>query len=444
MQTKIAFVTPLFIALAIVTTATPLFAAGNAKVLHRFHTGTYGLGKDGFQPYASLISDAAGNLYGTTAYGGHSQCDYNTGCGTVFELAPSGNGQWTETILHDFTYEGGYYPLGSLVFDAAGNLYGTTSGGGNSDFGTVFELTSVANSTWTYGILYNFTNKSDGGYPYSGLIFDAAGNLYGTTAAGGDYGWGTVFQLAPGANGKWTEKVLHSFQKNDKDGNTPADSLAIDAAGNLYGMTCCGGAHGSDCDVYGCGVVFEIVPGANGEWIEKLLHTFNKTDGWNPAAPLILDAAGNLYGTTQWGGAFGTGCTQVGCGTVFELSPEPDGRWKEKVLHSFDGRNGSSPNGALIFDGAGHLYGTTESGGANHSDCGSYNCGVVFELKQNAHGRWTERVLQGFNGKDGANPSAGLILDSAGNLYGTTPYGGAQIGGCHSFGGCGTVFEVTP
>jgi hypothetical protein len=114
------------------------------------------------------------------------------------------------------------------------------------------------------------------------------------------------------------------------------------------------------------------------------------------------------------------------------------------VLHSFDGRNGSSPNGALIFDGAGHLYGTTESGGANHSDCGSYNCGVVFELKQNAHGRWTERVLQGFNGKDGANPSAGLILDSAGNLYGTTPYGGAQIGGCHSFGGCGTVFEVTP
>lgn len=438
------FLVTLVIIVGSLIAVTPLFAADKGQVLHKFRTGVYGVGRDGFLPYANLILDGGGNLYGTTAYGGHHQCAYNSGCGTIFQLTPGGNGQWTETVLHDFSYGTGYYPFDGLIFDAAGNLYGTTQGGGTYDAGTVFRLAPMAKGAWTYTVLYSFTGGNDGAYPSSSLIFDSAGNLYGTAGNGGAYGVGTVFQLAKGTNGKWTETVLHTFQHDGKDGIYPGTNLTLDAAGNLYGTTCCGGNQGSSCSPndFGCGIVFELIPGSKGIWKERVLHNFNYKDGANSNAGLIFDGAGNLYGTTQWGGAFGPGCTLVGCGTVFELSPAGNGNWREKVLHRFNSKDGSSPNGSLLFDAAQNLYGTTFYGGANHPKC-AYNCGIVFELTQNAKGEWTEKILHGFDRKDGAYPASSLVFDPLGNLYGTTQGGGAYVGRCDGEG-CGTVFEITP
>lgn len=424
--------------------ATPLLAADKEKVLHKFHTGVYGVGKDGFYPYSNLVLDGKGNLYGTTSYGGRYQCAYDSGCGVIFQLTPSGNGQWTETVLHDFG-NGGYYPFGGLIIDAAGSLYGTTSAGGEGDYdsGAVFQLAPGSNGKWTYTVLYSFTGGNDGGYPSSSLIFDSAGNLYGTAAGGGTGSVGAVFELVKGADGKWTETVLHSFQNDGKDGTYPDANLTRDAGGNLYGVTCCGGSKGLSCSPngFGCGIVFELTRSAKGTWREKILHNFNYKDGANSDAGLIFDGAGNLYGTTQWGGAFGPGCTLVGCGTVFELSPAGSGKWREKILHRFDLKDGFAPNGSLIFDAAQNLYGTTTNGGANDPDC-TYNCGIVFELTRNAKGGWTEKILHGFDDKDGAYPLAGLIFDQGGNLYGTTQGGGAEVGICGD--GCGLVFEITP
>jgi len=195
--------------------------------------------------------------------------------------------------------------FGALIFDGAGNLYGTTVYGGTDNIGTVFQLTPGSNGKWTEKVLHSFNGK-DGGIPYAGLVFDAAGNLYGTTFGN------TVFQLAPRANGKWTEKVLHIF--NGKRGAGPgAGSLIFDAAGNLYGTTEVGGAYTRICG-NGCGTAFELSPGANGTWNEKILYRFNRTNGYYPIAGVIMDAAGNLYGTTSSGGAHGQG-------TVFEITP---------------------------------------------------------------------------------------------------------------------------
>jgi uncharacterized repeat protein (TIGR03803 family) len=305
------------------------------KVLHSFQKNGY----DGTAPYARLIFDAAGNLYGTTSAGGAGQCQDSygnvVGCGTVFQLAPGADGQWVETVLHRFRNNGkdGTGPAAGLIFDAAGNLYGTTNYGGasgtgcDSSFGcgAVFELTPAANGTWTEKVLHNFQNNGkDGTLPVAGLVFDAAGNLYGTTSAGGpgqceDYygfviGCGTVFQMTPGTKGKWMEKVLHHFNYDGKDGNSPQAGVTFDATGNLYGTTLGGGADGY-------GSVFRLAPGTNGKWTEEVLHSFNINgkDGFDPWAGVIFDAAGNLYGTTIYGGASG-GCGTA-CGTVFEITP---------------------------------------------------------------------------------------------------------------------------
>jgi uncharacterized repeat protein (TIGR03803 family) len=266
-------------------------------------------------------------LYGTTYYGGASGTGCGgSGCGTVFQLAPGTNGKWTEKVLHSFKANGkdGYNPDASLIFDAAGNLYGTTNAGGASDYGTVFELVPGRNGTWTETVLYSFGQGKDGTGPTAGLIFDTAGNLYGTTSAGGtgqcqDYngniiGCGTVFQLTPGTNGKWKEKVLHNFNYNGTDGNVPQAGLTFDLTGNLYGTTQFGGANGY-------GSVFQLTPGPNGRWRAKVLHSFNANgkDGYNPYASLIFDVAGNLYGTTVYGG--GSGGCGTACGTVFEIMP---------------------------------------------------------------------------------------------------------------------------
>jgi len=423
-------------------TASPASAASSEKVLYSFCSGG-GNCADGGGPDSGVIIDSAGNLYGTNLGGTGQYCvSYGVQCGTVFELIPS-NGKWTEKVLYSFcsatNCADGDTPNAGLIFDKAGNLYGSTVGGGANGSGTAFELIHN-NDKWTEKVLYNFgaTGSTDALNPYTGLVFDKNGNLYGTTGGGGtgqgcQQGCGTVYELIHG-KGKWTEKVLHNFNGADGGGYNPLSVLILDKAGNLYGTTEYVGP-GQTCSV-SCGTVFELIH-RNGQWTEKVLHTFNNNgkDGIAPRAGVIFDNAGNLYGTTNYGG---TGCGGSGCGTVFQLSPGKNGKWTEKVLHSFDhnGKDGDFPLASLIFDEAGNIYGTTDSGGA-YSDYG-----IVFELVPNA-GKWTERVLHSFNlnGQDGADPFAsGVVRDKAGNLYGTTGYGGAY---CNPEG-CGTVFEVTP
>jgi len=390
----------------------------NEKVLHSFNNN----GTDGYEPYffGSLIFDAAGNLYGTTYAGGIY------GYGTAFELSPAGGGSWTETVLYNFGNGtgDGRNPRAGLIFDAAGNLYGTTTTGGTSGDGTVFELTPTGGGGWTERVLYSFGNTPDGAIPVVGLIFDATGNLYGATTEGGTHGDGTVFELTPTGGGGWTERVLYSFG-NTPDGAYANAVLIFDAAGNLYGTTELGGANGP------YGTVFELTPTGGGGWTEKVLHSFaNGTDGTRPLASVIFDAAGNLYGTTSEGGTNRDG-------TVFELMPAGGGSWTETLLHSFNnnGTDGFLPNAGLIFDAAGNLYSTTYYGGAG-GGCQPNGCGTVFELTPSAGGGWTETVLHSFNSTDGAIPVAGLIFDATGNLYGTTTEGGTL--------NAGTVFELTP
>ncbi len=305
-------------------------------------------------------------------------------------------------------------------------------------------------------VLYSFKDDgADGAEPYASLIPDHAGNLYGTTDAGGTYGYGTVFELTPGANGTWTEAVLYSFCAvgGCADGASPLASLILDGAGNLYGTTYSGGANGG-------GGVFQLAPEAGGTWMETTLYSFcaasGCTDGTNPQANLIFDAVGNLYSTTSAGG---TGpCKNqngkiIGCGTVFELIPSGNGIWAETVLYSFTGHSndGAEPLAGVIFDPAGNLYGTTSSGGASHrAACvRGYACGTVFQLEPGENGKWTEKVLYSFCSAtgcaDGRDPVAGLTFDAAGNLYGTTNAGGGyEYEPCLSRVGCGAAFELTP
>jgi uncharacterized repeat protein (TIGR03803 family) len=418
------------LAFAALPSVAPLFGADKESVLHNF-----GKGHDGNAPEGGLIFDAAGNLYGTTLQGGAFDCAYDTGCGTVFELTPQGDGTWQESILHyfDFSYKDGFNPNAALIFDSQGNLYGTTTGenSDNSEGGSVFELSPQKGGRWKFKLLYAF--GSDGGEPWGGsLIFDPAGNLYGTTSVGGDAGNGTVFELTPRSNGQWKEKVLHSFKGTD--GEFPNGGLVFDTAGNLYGTTCCGGDFPPTCGGYGCGTVFELTPEANGSWKEHVLHRFNGTDGFGPGGSVTIDAGGNLYGTTEGGG-------NHDYGIVFELSPGRNGKWKETILHRFNGSDGSSPSSNLIFDAAGNLYGTTLFGGLNI--CTPHGCGTAFELMPSTGGKWTEKVLVKFQGMKGQFPSAPLIFDNAGNLYGETDEGG-PLSGTACFEGCGVVFQIIP
>ncbi len=379
-------------------------AASKYKVLHRFHGAN-----DGSGPFAGLILDAAGNLYGTTEYGGAS------GYGTVFKLTPNADGSWTESVLYSFN--GGSdaaIPCAGLILDAAGNLYGTTSTGGASNHGTVFQLTPNTDGSWSQSLLHSF-NSSDGAYPFAGLVFDAAGNLYGTTEYGGASGLGTVFKLRPNADGSWTESVLYSFIGNN-DGYFPSAGLVFDAAGNLYGTTEYGGASGA-------GTVFKLAPNADGSWTESLLHRFHGSDGYFSYGGLIFDRAGNLYGTTAGGGASDNGM-------VFKLTPNADGSWTESVLRRFGGTRAAKPYASLIFDGVGNLYGTATHGG-------SANCGAAFKLSPNLDGSWGYSLIHVFQGKPAQNPYGGLVLGGAGTLYGTTMY-------CSSSGCAGVVYQVTP
>jgi uncharacterized repeat protein (TIGR03803 family) len=256
-------------------------------------------------------------------------------------------------------------------------------------------------------------------------VLDSAGNLYGTTVEGGRYNSGTVFELSPAAGGVWTEKILHHFNSNTEDGYEPFGGVTLDAAGNIYGTTNIGGA-------YNAGTVYEIIRKAG---IEKVLHSFNNFgEGHYPDAGVTLDAAGNIYGTTSVGGETqhcGVQRCPATAGTVFELMPNKSGSWSLKLLHTFIGndKDGNVPQAGLVFDSAGNLYGTTSAGGPN-------DYGTVFELAPSAGGSWTETVLYSWgNTPSDDAPRAGVILDSAGNLYGTTP--GDSLGN-------GAVFEITP
>jgi len=383
-------------------------------------------GSDGGQPYAGLISDSSGNLYGTTETGGAYKS------GTVFELTPNSRGGWTETVLYSFcaatSCSDGADPRGGLVRDAAGNLFGTTFEGRGSNCGqdyygcgVVFEL-SPNDGSWTETVLYSFSAGRDGANPYGGLVFDSAGNLYGTTSYGGDKNClcGTVFELSPGSSA-WTQTVIHTFRPNSGDGAYPYAGLAVDAANNLYGTTNTGG-------VYGRGSVFKLTPKADKHWSFTLLHSFFDSrggrEGFEPQGPVLLDSKGSIYGTTEDGG------TQY-YGTVFKLTPLKGGKWKEAVLHTFDDSDGAYPSSSVILDQAGTLYGTTQAGGVK-------GVGTVFKLAPSKKG-WAETVLYSFctvtGCSDGDTPRSGLIADQAGNLYGTASGGG---------NGYGVVFEVVP
>lgn len=314
----------------------------------------------------------------------------------------------TYRVIHSFNNNvGGNEPVAGLIEDANGNFYGTTASAGDMEDGTVFVLASGSRKP---KFLHTFTGDPDGGEPYAGVIMDQAGSLYGTTVAGGDNvnSKGTVYKIDP----KKKETLLHSFDR-ESDGAFPYAGVVMDGAGNLYGTTSIGGTSSK-------GIAYKL----ESDGTEKVLHTFTGgSDGGEPFAGLILDRKGNLYGTTFYGGANNDG-------VVFELAPGG----KEKVLYSFKGgTDGANPYaGNLITDKAGNFYGMTYAGGANGD-------GTVYELKRDG----TETVLHSFaGGSDGAEPFAGLIMDGAGNLYGTTQYGGMVCNGMGS--GCGTVFELAP
>ena len=359
---------------------------------------TFTGGSDGAYPQAGLVFDSKGNLYGTTSNGGimtGSICAMLGGCGVVFELTPPthGGGSWTETVLYSFTGgNDGSVPYCNLIFDSQGNLYGTTAGGGSGFGGTAFELTSPTggSGSWSESTLYSFTDDTDGGTPLAGLVFDSNGNLYGTTNGGGS-GHGVVFELTPpaGGSGPWTETPIYTFT-GKTDGGYPYAGVTFDSQGNLYGTTAIGGTkNGSTCKATnGCGVVFQLSPtGDNGPWTETVIFTFTaSTDGGYPYAGVILDASGNVFGTTvQGGNTIADSCSgSDGCGVVFQLTP-PIGRalWSESVLYAFNGGDdGGFPYAAPTFDANGNIFGTTSYGGnvsaSNCTDVGG--CGLVFEL----------------------------------------------------------------
>ncbi len=372
-------------------------------------------GTNGLSPTGGLVFDAAGNLYGTTDDGGAN------GYGMVFELTPKAGGGWSEKVLHSFGHgEDGQSPGCTLVMDAAGDLYGTTVGGGSYGGAIAFELSPSASGPWTEKLLHAFGKGKDGINPEAGLIFDAAGNLYGTTYFGGADAVGMVFELMPQTGGGWAEKVVHNFEDNGRDGFSSSTGLTFDAAGNLYGTTAGGGTHG------GYGAVFKLIPEAGGGWSEKVLHSFGSgSDGRYLPSSVILDAAGNLYGTTAGGGTDNVGI-------VFELTPTTSGPWDETILHDFlnNDEDGVDPIGGLIFDAAGNLYGTTTAGGI-------HGAGTLFEMTPTTGGSWTEQVLYVFKSENTySGPEDALIFDGAGNLYGTEVGGGTADEG--------TVFEVTP
>jgi hypothetical protein len=409
---------------------------------------------DAATPQGGVVFDKQGNLYGA-ALGGPQYSQ-----GTVFQVAPPAKkgDSWTEAVLYVFQgkpVNDGQIPTGGLVIDSAGNLYGVTGYGGTGDCillgiplgcGTAYEMSppKEIGGKWTETILHSFQGGKDGYFPNGTLVFDSAGNLYGATDYGGGYGrcnalyyqyCGTIFELSPPTTkgGKWTEKVLYAF-KSGRDGANPNGELVFDGKGAIYGTTYAGGNQNCKTDAsIGCGTVFELKPPTKegGIWAEKPLHIFTGgIDGGQPSAGLVFDTKGALYGVAGGGNISGGGI-------AFRLTVVNGERWKETVLHWFSNSGGGPPLASLILDSVGNLYGTT-IGGDRSPD------GTVFRLlPPTEHGAaWKETELYVFAGSpDGRHPTAGLVSDKLGDLYGTTLWGGMSES-CQ--GGCGTVFKVSP
>ena len=405
-------------------------------------------GNDARLPHGALTMDSTGNLYGTTQYGGASaNCGSDgtfSGCGAVFELLKNANGSYQEKVLYAFQGgNDGAVPYAEVTLDTAGNLYGTTlQGGGSSNCpagcGIVFKLTKGSTGAWSETILHAFQGApTDGGGPGGKLILDSHGNLYGTTLYGGIAfctleGCGTIFELSPTASGPWTETPLHVFA-GTTDGGVPAGSLIVDEAGNFFGTTSSAS-----------GTVFELSPSAAGYTLETL-YAFDgsvlSTTGSIPEGGVVRDGAGNLYGTTLCGGMkirpSGYSPCTYGFGTVFALyAPAGGNGWQHVVLTTFVGsKNASYPEGSLIIGLDGTLWGATYYGGAPQGIGG----GTTFGIVPNNNGTWSERIVARFPGLvvgGGDAAYAGVVQDSAGHLYGTTWGGGKN--------GFGTVQEVTP
>jgi uncharacterized repeat protein (TIGR03803 family) len=412
----------LAILVAIISLA-PSAQAQTFTVLHNF-TGE----ADGASPYGSLAIDRNGNLYGAATFGGNAVCQgtAGVGCGVIFKVTHRGAG-WVFASLYKFgtINQDGANPVATPTIAADGTIYGTTDSGGtggcydiSGGCGTVYRLRplpsvcAAVSCPWRETVLYRFTGNTDGANPTGEMVLDAAGNLYGTAQFGVENN-GVVFQVSPVGN-SWAEVVLHTFGFGN-DGELPYAGLTLDTSGNLYGTTVFGGSRGA-------GTVFQLTPSGSG-WTENLLYSFQGgEDGANPATGLILDPAGNLNGVNQGNPL----------NVVFRLSPF-NGGWNFSNLYSFQG------NGVLVLhsntlarDAFGDLFGTEFAGGIN---C-SHGCGSVFELTPTESGYSYVQLYQFTGGSDGGNPAGGVVLDTAGNIYGTTITGGAQGGG--------TVWEITP
>jgi uncharacterized repeat protein (TIGR03803 family) len=375
--------------LLVVPALAALAQAGTFTTLYNFTGGT-----DGGQPNAAVIQDEFGNLYGTTSWGGDLSCgSYNSGCGVVYKLDTAGN----ETVLHSFSKTDGQNPFAPVIRDSDGNLYGTTDVGGSSSYGTVFKLDTAGNET----VLHSFAGgTSDGCYP-SGVIMDGAGSLYGTASECGTSNDGTVFKIDTAGN----ETILHNFTGSDGRGPN-GGHLILDKAGNLYGVAGSGGPSGY-------GVLYKL----SKEGTLTLLHSFanSYSDGCYPVGTVAKDKAGNFYGTT-WE------CGSHRDGVVWRVSKTG----AETDLHNFDGsKEGCWPTAGVVRDSQGNLYGNT-------SECGIANTGTVWELSPK--GKLT--LLHSFLQIDGADPSGELLRTAKGTLYGATSHGG-------SYGG-GTVWKYEP
>jgi len=376
------------------------------RILHSF-----GGSGDGSSPNAPLIFDATGNLYGTTAGGGITSCEPH-GCGIMFELTPHSGGNWTETVFDQFSNCPA--PESPLAFDRLGNLFGICG----SNTSEVFELSRISHG-WDLALI-----SSLGAPAMGGVTVNSAGTVYGTTLDGGNYAQGSVYSVKQVSALRWDQIGLYSFSCA-VEGCFPYAAVTPDSYGNFYGTNYSGPADGT-------GTVFKLTPNRGGPgWSQTVLHAFQGSyhggpDGGNSTAPVILDSTENLYGTTYYGGAYANG-------TVFKMTPNLNGTWTETVLYSFQGGDdGSNPNGGLSMDHEGNLYGETLGGGSG-------NAGVVFKLTRGVGGQWTESILHVFNLlSDGGSPAGGVVLDSSGNIYGTTQYGGPN--GFLA----GVAFEITP
>ena len=392
----------------IVLLAVAVSAASTTQVIYSFAGGN-----DGEYTDTELVMDNAGNMYGTSVQGGLY------GGGTIFQVTPAG----VHTVLYNFTggADGGE-PYKGVTLDAHGNLYGTavTGGGGSCEggCGVVFELANSGGGVWTFSVVHTFTGGRDGSGVGAPVVFDKRGNLYGMAPTGGALGFGTIYLLKPGASG-WTLKVIHTFTGGADGLGGSAGRMIFDARGHVFGVSTVGGLNGD-------GLVFELTPTSVGEWQLTSLYDFKDSpDGALPYGGLVLDKAGNLYGTTYYAG-------KNDLGTVYELARR-NGTWTERVLHSFKGgSDGDSPISTLVADAAGNLYGTTSNSGS--VGCG---CGTIFKMTRNSLGVWTESVVYRFKGQpDGGFAYNGLVSDSKGNFYGATVHGGTTNDG--------TIYKVTP